>query len=93
MSSPLRYASPIDAFAHGEHRRGGSLSTVGSAPAFTARLSADGSSGYRAEPGRYHLYAGWFCPRSHQATLQIALNGLTDIVGVSYVDGLRDGRG
>jgi glutathionyl-hydroquinone reductase len=28
---------------------------VRQANAFTDRITADGSSGYRAEPGRYHL--------------------------------------
>src|SRR5205823_4201054 len=82
----VRYASPIDAAVHGEHR--------GTAPAagyrFTGRL---GTREHPAGPGRYHLYAGWFCPWSHRATIQLALNSLAGIVSVSYVDGLRDGRG
>jgi putative glutathione S-transferase len=86
---PARYAPGIDAGAYGEHRH----ITPTSAAAFDGRITLDGSSGYRAEPGRYHLYAGWFCPCSHRATIQIALNGLDDVVTVSYVDGLRDARG
>jgi glutathionyl-hydroquinone reductase len=59
---------------------------------FTDRITADGSSGFRAEVGRYHLYAGWFCPWSQRVTLEIALRGLDEVVSVSYVDGGRDGR-
>ncbi len=29
---------------------------------FRGCISADGSSGYRAEAGRYHLYASLACP-------------------------------
>jgi len=90
---PIRYASDIDAFAYGEHR----IVTPPAAPRpvrqFTDRLSADGSSGFRAEPGRYHLYGGWSCPRSHQAAIVLALHRLTHVVSTSYVDRLRDGRG
>jgi len=39
-----------------------------------------------ADPGRFHLYAGWFSPWSHRSTLVIALAGLTDVVRVSYVE-------
>jgi putative glutathione S-transferase len=30
--------------------------------AFRGRITADGSSGYEAEPGRYHLYVSLACP-------------------------------
>jgi glutathionyl-hydroquinone reductase len=60
---------------------------------FAGRITADGSSGHPAAAGRYHLYAGWFCPWSHRLTLQRALNGLEDVVSVSYVHGERDDRG
>jgi len=83
----IGYATPIDASIHGEYRI--------TAPATPVRRFADriGSPEHPAEAGRYHLYAGWFCPWSHRATIQRALNGLADVVSVSYVDGLRDGRG
>jgi putative glutathione S-transferase len=86
----LRYASPIDASAYGVHR---SPQGDPSAGPFAGRLTADGSSGFAAAPGRYHLYAGKFCPWSHRVVLQLALSGLEDVVSVGYVDGLRDGRG
>jgi putative glutathione S-transferase len=51
------------------------------------------TSGLRAEAGRYHLYAGWFCPWSQRVTIERVLNGLEDVVSVSYVDDARDDRG
>jgi len=85
-ATATRFASPIDAGIHGVYAN---------APTrrFTGRVSADGREGVPAQPGRYHLYAGWFCPWSHRATLVRALLGLEDVISVSYVDGLRDGRG
>jgi putative glutathione S-transferase len=83
----LGYATPIDASIHGEHRI---TAPTASTCRFTGRI---GSAEHPAEAGRYHLYAGWFCPWSQRATIQLALNGLAGVVSVSYVDGLRDGRG
>jgi putative glutathione S-transferase len=60
---------------------------------FTGRITEDGSSGFRAEAGRYHIYAGWFCPWAQRVTIQHALHGLAQVVTVSYVDGTRDARG
>jgi putative glutathione S-transferase len=60
---------------------------------FTGRVTADGSSGFAAEAGRYHLYSGWFCPWAQRTTIQLAINGLQDVVSVSYVDNARDARG
>jgi hypothetical protein len=36
---------------------------------FQGRITADGSSGYLAEPGRYHLYISWACPWAAGAKL------------------------
>lgn len=82
------YASPVDASAHGPYRPADR--TV---RRFTGRLSVDGSSGYPADPGRYHLYARWACPHSHRLAIIREMAGLADVVSLSYVDGLRDGRG
>jgi glutathionyl-hydroquinone reductase len=60
---------------------------------FRARLSADGSSGFRAEPGRYHLYIAPSCPWAQRAAIVRKLKGLEDIVSLSVVDDDRDGRG
>ena len=87
-----RFASPIDAAAFGEHRV---------APArpgarrwrFTARIVDDGTVNGPLTSSRYHLYAGWFCPGSHRATIVRALAGLGARISVSYVDPMRDARG
>lgn len=60
---------------------------------FTGRITGDGSSGYRAEPGRYHLYASLACPWAHRSIIVRALKRLEDVVGLSVVDPIRDERG
>jgi putative glutathione S-transferase len=60
---------------------------------FQGRITADGSSGYRAEPGRYHLYISWACPWAHRSAIVRELLGLADVVSLSAVDPVRDGRG
>lgn len=93
MTADPRFASPVDTSAHGEYRILRVAGDTRPLYRFTGRITADGSSGYRAEAGRYHVYAGWFCPWAQRVTLQRALNGLEDVVSVSSVDDRRDGRG
>ncbi len=52
---------------------------------FHDRITADGSSGYRAEPGRYHLYVSPACPFSHRVMIVRALKRLKNIVGLSVL--------
>jgi putative glutathione S-transferase len=87
------YASPIDLATYGEYAIKQQPGDPRPLYRFSGRVTADGSSGFDATAGRYHLYAGWFCPWSQRVTIQIALNGLSDVIGVSYVDDVRDGRG
>ena len=49
-------------------------------------ITADGASGYRAEPGRYHLYVSLACPWAHRTLIGCALKGLQDAVSVSVVE-------
>ena len=56
-------------------------------------VTADGSSGFPAEPGRYHLYVALACPWSHRTVIVRRLKGLTDVIGVSYLHPYRDERG
>ena len=49
-------------------------------------VTADGSSAYPAEPGRYHLYVSYACPWAHRTLVFRKLKGLDDIVSVSVVD-------
>ena len=60
---------------------------------FRGRITADGSSRYKAEPGRYHLYISWACPWAHRTAIVRQLLGLEDAVSLSAVDPIRDGRG
>ncbi len=54
--------------------------------AFRSWLTADGSSGFKAEPGRYHLYVSYACPWAHRTLIMRNLKGLEDAVSVSVVD-------
>ncbi len=49
-------------------------------------LSADGSTGFKAEPGRYHLYVSLACPWAHRTLIMRALKGLEDALSISIVD-------
>jgi glutathionyl-hydroquinone reductase len=60
---------------------------------FQGRITADGSSGFPAEPGRYHLYVSWACPWAHRSAIVRELKGLQQVVSLSAVDPVRDGRG
>jgi putative glutathione S-transferase len=57
------------------------------------RVTADGSSGFRAEPGRYHLYVCLACPWAHRSIIVRRLLGLEDVISMSVVDPIRDERG
>jgi glutathionyl-hydroquinone reductase len=53
-------------------------------------ITADGSSGFKAEPGRYHLYVAHACPWAHRTLIYRALKKLDGIISVAYsVPGIR----
>jgi glutathionyl-hydroquinone reductase len=56
-------------------------------------VSADGSTRYPAQAGRYHLYVSWACPWAHRTVIGRRLKGLEDVIGMSVVDPIRDERG
>ena len=56
-------------------------------------FSADGSSGFQAENGRYHLYVSLACPWAHRTLIVRALKGLTDVISVSIVEWLMTEKG
>ena len=60
---------------------------------FRRWVTADGSSEFPAEAGRYHLYVSLACPWSHRAVIVRAVKGLDEAVGISYAAPFRDERG
>ncbi len=64
---------------------------VRKAPQFRSWVRADGAagpsgdSGFKAEPGRYHLYVSLACPWAHRTLIFRALKGLEQMISVSVV--------
>jgi glutathionyl-hydroquinone reductase len=61
--------------------------------AFTDRVTADGSSGYPVQPGRYHLIVSLACPWAHRSVIVRRLLGLDDTISMTVVDPIRDETG
>ena len=58
---------------------------------FRDRITADGSSGFKAEAGRYHLYVAYTCPWAHRTQMFLALKKLNGAISVAIaVPGLRE---
>jgi putative glutathione S-transferase len=97
MTRTAPVASPVDFQEYGDYsakmpaRADGEF--VRPVYPFQGRISADGSSGFPAEAGRYHLYVSLACPWAHRSVIVRGLMGLEDVVSLSVVDPLRDGRG
>ncbi len=53
---------------------------------FRDRITADGSSGFPAAAGRYHLYVSLACPWAHRTLIFRKLKKLEDAVSLSVVD-------
>jgi glutathionyl-hydroquinone reductase len=64
---------------------------VRKAPQFRNWITADGAAGpsgkggFKAEPGRYHLYVSLACPWAHRTLILRALKGLEKMISVSIV--------
>jgi putative glutathione S-transferase len=52
-----------------------------------------GRGGFRAEPGRYHLYVAFACPWAHRTLIMRALKGLEASIGVSAVNSFMGEQG
>ena len=73
---------PQETGASGEFRRADSR--------FRDRITADGSSGFKAEAGRYHLYVAHGCPWAHRTLIYRSLKKLQGAISVAYsIPGLR----
>jgi glutathionyl-hydroquinone reductase len=57
--------------------------------AFAGRVSADGGTGFSADPGRYHLYVSLACPWAHRTIVVRRLKRLEDAIGLTVVDPIR----
>ena len=53
---------------------------------FRDTVTADGSSGFKAEPGRYHLFLAPNCPWAHRTQLYRRLKGLEDVISITLAD-------
>ena len=57
---------------------------------FRHKITADGSSGFKAEAGRYHLYVAYGCPWAHRTLIFRALKKLEPAITVSHaIPGLK----
>ena len=56
------------------------------ASSFRHWVTEDGSSGFKAEPGRYHLYVSYACPWAHRTLVARKLKGLEDVISFDVVD-------
>ncbi len=54
---------------------------------FRNSITADGSSGFEAESGRYYIYGSKTCPWAHRAIIFRHLKGLVDQIGLFKVVG------
>ena len=72
---------------------------VRKAPQYRSWVTADGVAGpsgepgFKAEPGRYHLYVSLACPWAHRTLIFRKLKGLEDMVSVSVVHPLMRENG
>lgn len=57
---------------------------------FDSRITADGSSGWPAEPGRYRLVVSLACPWASRAVLVRRLLGLEDAISLGITDPIQD---
>jgi glutathionyl-hydroquinone reductase len=52
-----------------------------------------GDAGFKAEPGRYHLFVAYGCPWAHRTLIYRVLKGLTDQIGISVARPRRTADG
>ncbi len=53
---------------------------------FRDRVSADGSSSFKAEPKRYHIYIAHNCPWAHRTAMLRKIKKLEDVITMSISD-------
>ncbi len=60
---------------------------------YRSRITADGSSGYRAEAGRYVLYSSIVCPWAHRTAIFRVLKKLEGAIELVNTEQAPDGQG
>jgi putative glutathione S-transferase len=60
---------------------------------FRDRVAQDGSTPFKAEAGRYHLYVCYACPWAHRTMIFRALKGLEEVIGLSAVEPVQNDEG
>ena len=53
---------------------------------FREFVTTDGTTGFKAEPGRYHLYAAHNCPWAHRAVMFRKIKKLEDVISLTVSD-------
>ena len=54
------------------------------ASTFRHKITADGSSGFKAEAGRYHIFLAFGCPWCHRVMIFLKLKKLDGVISSSY---------
>jgi len=62
------------------------LAAVERASGFRHVVTSDGSSGFEAQAGRYHLYISYACPFAHRVLIFRKLKQLEDTISISVLD-------
>lgn len=60
---------------------------------FRNKITADGTSGFKAEANRYHLYVSYACPWAHRTLIMRQLKGLENAISISIVHPLMAEEG
>ena len=89
MTRTAPVASPVDFVVFGDYTVKAPVRADGTFVRplypFQGRITADGSSGFPAAEGRYHLYVSLACPWAHRSVIVRRLMGLEDVVSLSAV--------
>jgi glutathionyl-hydroquinone reductase len=60
---------------------------------FRHYITADSSSDFQVEAGRYHLYVALGCPWAHRTLIMREIKGLNDAISISIVDPIMSDKG
>jgi putative glutathione S-transferase len=69
-----------------EYRNAAGGAFVRPQSSFVDRVTADGSSRFKAEPGRYHLFLAPNCPLAHRTQIFRRLKRLEEVISITLAD-------